>query len=221
MRRYGAYEDEPTSPEAPRPASGHSQDGRDALKQVLLSLGVSGDGGLPLRVGRRAGHRSERVETPLAIVECLALGWDGVRGMVAESTASSRRPRGLGLAQGLGLVTFGPRTRAVREALAAWGQQPPALPLCVEQPGRTPAAAPRRWPGPSVPRHVEVADSAGRVAAEVLRCVVVPARQLAPQHAQAEAAAQARASEAVAAHGRQGHAPWFACRPEAEAAIAA
>jgi len=44
---YGAYEDEPKSPEAPRPAYGHSKDGRDDLKQVLLSLGVSGDGGLP------------------------------------------------------------------------------------------------------------------------------------------------------------------------------
>ena len=49
MTLYGAYEDEPKSPEAPRPASGHSKDGRDDLKQVLLSLGVSGDGGLPLR----------------------------------------------------------------------------------------------------------------------------------------------------------------------------
>src|SRR3954447_1507363 len=46
---YGAYEDEPKSLEAPRPASGHSKDGRDDLNQVLLSLGVSGDGGLPLR----------------------------------------------------------------------------------------------------------------------------------------------------------------------------
>ena len=31
------------------PAYGHSKDGRDDLKQVLLSLGVSGDGGIPLR----------------------------------------------------------------------------------------------------------------------------------------------------------------------------
>src|SRR5215813_14193627 len=40
---YGAYEDEPKSARAPRPAYGHSKDGRDDLKQVLLSLGVSGD----------------------------------------------------------------------------------------------------------------------------------------------------------------------------------
>ena len=48
---YGAYEDEPQLPGAPRPAYGHSKDGRDDLKQVLLSLGVSGDGGIPLRLG--------------------------------------------------------------------------------------------------------------------------------------------------------------------------
>jgi transposase len=71
---YGAYEDAPKSPEAPRPAYGQSKDGRDDLKQVLLSLGVSGDGGLPLRVGLRDGNRSESVETPRAIEECLALG---------------------------------------------------------------------------------------------------------------------------------------------------
>src|SRR5262252_1078326 len=52
---YGAYEDEPQRARAPRPAYGHSKDGRDDLKQVLLSLGVSGDGGLPLRVGVRDG----------------------------------------------------------------------------------------------------------------------------------------------------------------------
>lgn len=44
---------------APRPAYGHSKDGRDDLKQVLLSLGVSGDGGLLLRVGLRDGNRSD------------------------------------------------------------------------------------------------------------------------------------------------------------------
>jgi transposase len=87
MRLYGADADEPKSLEAPHPASGHSQDGRDDLKQVLLSLGVSGDGGRPLRVGLRDGNRSASVATPLAIAECLALGLDGVRGMVADSKA--------------------------------------------------------------------------------------------------------------------------------------
>src|SRR5262245_29311511 len=76
---YGAYEDVPTTGGAPRPASGHSQDGRDDLKQVLWSLGVSGDGGVPLRVGLRDGNRRDRVDTPLAIEECLALGWESMR----------------------------------------------------------------------------------------------------------------------------------------------
>ena len=217
---YGAYEDEPKSPEAPRPAYGHSKDGRDDLKQVLLSLGVSGDGGLPLRVGLRDGNRSDSVETPLAIAECLALGLDGVRGIVADSKAYSRRTLGLCLEQGIGLVTLVPRTCAVRPALEAWGQQQPALPLLVEKPGRTKAEAPRRWHGQSVMRQVEVEYSDGRVASEALRFVVVHSSQLAQQQAQSYAAAQARETEAVAAHVRQVHARWFACRPDAEAALA-
>jgi transposase len=84
---YGAYADEPQSPEAPHSASGHSKDGRDDLTQGLLRLGVSGDGGIPLRPGRRDGNRTDSVETPLAIEECLALGLAGVRGLVAESKA--------------------------------------------------------------------------------------------------------------------------------------
>jgi len=102
MRLYGAYEDEPQRPAAPRPAYGQSKDGRDDLTQVLLSLGVSGDGGLPLRVGLRDGHRSDSVETPLAIEACLALGLDGVRGIIAASKASSRRTLGLCLEHGIG-----------------------------------------------------------------------------------------------------------------------
>jgi transposase len=74
-------------PGAPRPAYGHSKDGRDDLTQVLLSLGVSGDGGLPLRLGVRDGNRSNSVETPGAIAECGALGLEGVRGLVAERKA--------------------------------------------------------------------------------------------------------------------------------------
>src|ERR687886_877776 len=147
---YGAYEDEPKSPEAPRPAYGHSKDGRDDLKQVLLSLGVSGDGGLPLRVGLRDGNRSDRVETPLAIEECLALGLEGVRGIVADSKAYSRRTLGLCLERKIGLVTLVPRTCAIRQELEAWGGQQPALPLLIEKPGRTQDDAPRRWHGHSV-----------------------------------------------------------------------
>src|SRR5262247_2037380 len=192
IRLYGAYADEPKSPEAPHPAYGHSKDGRDALKQVLLSLGVSGDGGLPLRVGLRDGNRSDSVETPLAIEECLALGLDGVRGIVADSKAYSRRTLGLCLDQGIGLVTLVPRTCAVRQELEAWGRQHPALPLLVEKPGRTKAEEPRRWHGHSVLRRVEVEYSEGRVVQEEGRFIVVHSSQLAQQHAQTYASAQAK-----------------------------
>src|SRR4030095_15246634 len=74
----GAYADAPQTPGAPRPAYGHSKAGRDDLKQGLLSLGVGGDGGIPLRLGGRDGNRSDSVETPVAIEACLALGLEGV-----------------------------------------------------------------------------------------------------------------------------------------------
>jgi transposase len=153
---YGAYADEPTSPEAPHPAYGHSKDGHDDLKQVLLSLGVSGDGGIPLRVGLRDGNRSDSVETPVAIAECVALGLEGIRGIVAESKAYSRRTLGVCLEQGIDLITLVPRTCAVRQDLEAWGQRQAAFPLLGEKPGRTKAEAPRRWHGQSVIRQVEV-----------------------------------------------------------------
>jgi transposase len=76
---YGAYEDEPQTLGAPRPAYGHSKDGRDDLKQVLLSLGVSGDGG-SLRIGVRDGNRSDSVETPWrlrSVWPWLGGAWDG------------------------------------------------------------------------------------------------------------------------------------------------
>jgi transposase len=217
---YGAYEDEPQTPGAPRPAYGHSKDGRDDLKQVLLSLGVSGDGGVPLRLGVRDGNRSDSVETPMAIAECLALGLEGVRGIVADSKAYSRRTLGLCLEHAVGLVTLVPRTCAVRQALEAWGQQQSVLPLLVEKPGRTKAEAPRRWHGQSVIRQVEVEYSDGRVALAALRFVVVHSSQLAQQQTQAYAAAQAKEAEAVMAHVKQVQARWLACEADAEAAIA-
>jgi transposase len=197
---YGAYEDEPKAPEAPRPAYGHSKDGRDDLKQVLLSLGVNGDGGLPLRMGMRDGNRSDSMETPLAIQECLTLGLEGVRGIVADSKGYSPRTLGLCLEQGIGLVTIVPRTCAVRQALEAWGQQQSALPLLVEKPGRTKDEASRRWHGQSVMRPVEVEYSDGRVAQEAVRFVVVHSSQLAQQQAQSSTVAQAQEAEAVADH---------------------
>jgi transposase len=218
---YGAYEDEPQRAQAPRPAYGPSKEGRDDLHQVLLSLGVSGDGGLPLRVGVRDGNRSDSVETPVAIEECLALGLAGVRGIVADSKAYSRRTLGLCLERKIGLVTLVPRTCAIRQALETWGRQHPALPLLVEKPGRTQDEAPRRWHGPSVMRRVAVEDSDGRVPSEVLRFVVVHASQLAQQPAQTYASAQGKEAEALTDHAKRVQTPWFACWPDAEAALAA
>ena len=217
---YGAYADEPTTPQAPRPAYGHSKDGRDDLKQVLLSLGVRGNGGLPLRVGMRDGNRSDSTETPLAIEECLALGLEGVRGIVADSKAYSRRILGLCLEPGIGLVTLVPRTCTVRQELEVWGQQQSALPLLIEKPGRTQDEPPRRWHGQSVFRHVEVEYSDGRVAQEELRFVVVHSSQLAQQQTQTYAVAQEKEAAALADHVRHVHARWFACEADATAAIA-
>jgi transposase len=217
---YGAYEDEPKMVGAPRPAYGHSKDGRNDLKQVLLSLGVSGDGGLPLRLGMRDGNTSDSVETPVAIEECLALGLEGVRGIVADSKAYSRRTLGLCREKGLGLVTLVPRTCAVRHALEAWGAQQPALPLLVEKPGRTKDEACRQWHGQSVIRPVEVEYSDGRVAQEDLRFLVVHSSQLAQQHMQTYASAREKEAEALTDHVQRVHARWFACAADATAAIA-
>src|SRR5262247_4905612 len=63
--------------------------------------------------------------------------------------------------------------------------------------------------------------SANRVGQAEVRFVVVHASQLAPPQAQSSAAAQGKEAEAGADHVRQVHTRWFACRPDAEAAIAA
>ena len=70
-----------------------------------MSLGVSGDGGLPLRRGLRDGNRSDSVEGPPAIAESLAVGLGGFKGIVAASQAYSQRTLGLCLEQQGGLVT--------------------------------------------------------------------------------------------------------------------
>ena len=71
----------------------------------------------------RDGNPRESTETPGAIEECLALGLDGVRGLVADSKASGKRTVGLCLEQRVGLMTLVPRTWAVRQELEAWGPQ--------------------------------------------------------------------------------------------------
>jgi transposase len=217
---YGAYEEEARPVKGlvpPRPAYGHSKDGRDALKQVLLSLGVSSDG-LPLRMGLRDGHTSDSTETPIAIEECVALGLDGVRGIVADSKAYGKRTLGLCLEQRVGLITLVPRTCAVRQEVEAWGQQPGALPLLLEKPGRTRQEPPRCWHGQSVVRRVPVEDADGRLDVAEIRFLVVHSSQLAQQAVTAYAAAQAKEAERVAEHIRRVEARWFACAADAEAA---
>jgi transposase len=125
---YGADDREPDDPTAPRPSYGHSKDGRGERKQVLLSLGVSGDSGWPLRMGLHDGNTSDRIEVPRAIEESLALGLDGVQGMVAESQAYSQRTLGLCREQQIGLGTLVPRTCAIRQDVEEWGRQQSSLP---------------------------------------------------------------------------------------------
>ena len=216
---YGAYEDEPKTPGAPRPAYGHSKDGHDDLKQVLLSLSVSSDG-LPLRLGARDGNTSDSIETPVAIEECVALGLDGVHGIVADSKGYCKRTLGLCLEQRVGLITLVPRTCAVRQEVEAWGQQHGALPLLLEKPGRTRQEPPRRWHGHSVVRRVPVEYADGRLDEAEIRFLVVHSSQLAHQGAVTYAAAQAREATRVTEHVQHVEARWFACAADAEAAIA-
>jgi len=219
---YGAYEEEPhrgEGPVPPRPAYGHSTDGHDDLKQVLLSLGVSSEG-LPLRLGVRDGNTRDSRETPVAIEEYLALGLDGVRGIVADSKAYCKRTLGLCLEQGVGLITLVPRTCVVRQEVEPWGQQHGPLPLLLEKPGRTRQESPRRWHGASIVRQVEVEDADGRLDLAEIRFLVLHSSHLADQSAVAYAAAQAKEAECLAEHIRRVEARWFACAAAAEAAIA-
>lgn len=230
IRLYGAYDGLPkprvqeagkvTGPLAPRPAHGYSKDGRPDLKQVLLSLGVSGDGGLPLRLGLRDGNTNDSTETPIAIEECLALGLQGVLGIVADSKAYSQRTLGLCLERQIGLVTRVPRTCAIRQELEAWGQQQDVLPLLLEKPGRTQQEPPRRWRGQSVLRHIDVEDADGHIQQAELRFLVVHSSSLAQQETKAAATARAKETEQVDAHRQRVAAQSYACAADAEAAIA-
>jgi hypothetical protein len=114
-----------------------------------------------------------------------------------------------------------PRTCTVRQELEAWGREQPALPLVLEKSGRTKDEPPRCWHGQSVMRRVEVEYSDGRVTAEALRFVVVHSSQLAQQQAQTYASAQGKEAEAVTDDAKRVQAQWFACLPDAEAALAA
>ena len=95
------------SPERPGPHGrpmGTAKLGLMSLTPVLLSLGVSRDG-LPLRLGVRDGNPRDSPETPGALEESMALGLDGVRGIVADRKAYGNRTLGWCLEQPGGLIT--------------------------------------------------------------------------------------------------------------------
>jgi transposase len=217
----GAYEDGEGDYKGPRPTYGYSKDGRGDLKQVILSLGVSGDGGIPLRMGLHDGNRSDTVDVPQAIEQSAALGLDGLRGLVADSKAYTPRTLGLCRETGMGLVTLVPRTCAIRQEVESWGQQQASLPLLLEKAGKRRSDTPRRWYGRSVKRQVEVEDSQGQVSLAPMRFVAVYSTQLAQRHAETHTTQQLKEAKSLATYIDQVQARPFACQADAEGAIAA
>ena len=216
---YGAYQDGDDTGAAPRPAYGHNKDGRGDLKQVLLSLSVSGDGGLPLRMGVRDGNTSDSIAVPQAITESLALGLDGFKGIVADSKAYSQRTLGLCRENQVGLVTLVPRTWGMRQEVEAFGQRQSSLPLLLDKPARRRGEKPRRWYGRSLTREVEVAYQDGRTAVAPVRFVAVYSNQLAKHHEESYSPSQEREAAALAEPVAQAHRRRCACAAAAEAAI--
>ena len=217
---YGAYEDGEVGNKGPRPTYGYSKDGRGDLKQVILSLGVSGDGGIPLRMGLHDGNRSDTVDIPQAIEQSVALALGGLRGLVADSKAYTPRTLGLCRETGMGLVTLVPRTCAIRQEVEKWGQQQTSLPLLLEKAGKRRSDTPRRWYGRSVTRQVEVEDSKGQVTWAPMRFVAVYSTQLAQRHAEAHTNQQHKEAKSLATHVAQVQLRPFACQADAEGAIA-
>ncbi|ETX03897.1 MAG: hypothetical protein ETSY2_31905 [Candidatus Entotheonella gemina] len=183
---------------------------------MLLSLGVSGDGGLPLRMGLHDGNTSDSVDVPRAIEQSVALNLSGLKGLVADSKAYSQRTLGLCLETGMGLVTLVPRTCDIRQEVEAWGQRQTSLPLLFERAPKRRRNAPRRWYGRSVKRKVEVEYPDGDTALASIRFIAVYSAQLAQHHERA----QAREAQALAAHIAQVQSRQFACQADAEGAIA-
>jgi transposase len=216
----GAYDEGRVGVQGPRPAYGYSQDGRRDLKQVLLSLGVSGDGGLPLRMGLHDGNASDTVDVLRAIEQSLALPLDGLQGLVADSKAYTQRTLGLCLETGMGLVTLVPRTCGIRQEVEAWGQRQVSLPLLLERPAKRQGDRPRRWYGRSVMRQVEVEDQEGHVTLAPIRFIALYSTQLAQQHEQSYSQAQTREAQTLAAHIAQVQSRPFACEADAMGAIA-
>jgi transposase len=218
---YGAYDDDEGDHKGPRPTYGYSKDGQGDLKQVILSLGVSGEGGIPLRMGLHDGNRSDTVDVPQAIEQSAALGLDGLRGIVADSKAYTPRTLGLCRETGMGLVTLVPRTCAIRQEVEGWGQKQVSLPLLLEKAGKRRLDTPRRWYGRSVTRQVEVEDGEGQVTLAPIRFVAVYSTQLAQRHAEAYATQQHKEAKSLATHIAQVQSRQFACQVDAEGAIAA
>ena len=217
---YGAYTAAQDDAQGPCPAYGYNKDRRGDLKQVLLSLGVSGDGGLPLRMGLHDGNTSDNVDVPRAIEQSLALNLDGLQGMVADSKAYTQRTLGLCLETGMGLVTLVPRTCGIRQEVEAWGQRQASLPLLLERPAKRQGDGPRRWYGRSVMREVEVEDEKGHVTLAPIRFIALYSTQLAQQHEQSYRQAQTREAQTLAAHIAQVQSRPFACEADAMGAIA-
>ncbi|WP_179137712.1 hypothetical protein [Candidatus Entotheonella palauensis] len=111
----------------------------------ILSLGVGGDDGLPLRMGLHDGNRRDTIDVPQAIAKSVALNLDGLRGIVADSKTYTQRTLGLCLETGMGLVTLVPRTCAIRQEVEKWGQQQTSLPLLLEKPGKRQTDASAPW----------------------------------------------------------------------------
>lgn len=166
------------------------------------------------------GNTSDSVDVRQAMKASLALGLDGVQGMVADSKAYSQRTLGLCVEPQVGLVTLVPRPCAIRQEVEAWGQQQRSLPLLLAKPGRRRQDAPRRWDGRSVTRQGEVEYEDGRVVLEPLRFVAVYSNQLAQQQAQTSITAQTTEAEELVQYITQVEARRFACEADAEAAIA-
>jgi len=188
---------------------------------LILSLGVSGDGGIPLCMGLHDGNRSDTVDVPQAIEQSAALGLDGLRGIVADSKAYTPRTLGLCRETGMGLVTLVPRTCAIRQEVEGWGQKQVSLPLLLEKAGKRRLDTPRRWYGRSVTRQVEVEDGEGQVTLAPIRFVAVYSTQLAQRHAEAYATQQLKEAKSLATHIAQVQSRQFACQADAEGAIAA
>jgi transposase len=217
---YGAYEDRQVEDKGPRPTYGYSKDGRDDLKQVILSLGVSRDGGLPLRMGLHDGNHSDTVDVPEAIEQSVGFNLGGLHGLVADSKAYTQRTLGLCLETGMGLVTLVPRTCAIRQEVERWGQQQVSLPLLLDKPGKRLSDPPRRWYGRSATRQVEVEDRQEQVIHAPIRFIAVYSTQLAQRHAEAHERKQKQEGQALAIHITQVKRRQFACHADAQGAIA-